>query len=112
MIRRSVFDELEGFDESYFMYMEDVDLCWRAWRAGHRVHYDPAVRVVHQQGVSTDQTPYRMIVAHHRSMLRFAGRTTTGRSRLLLPLMVVGIGLRAGLACAHRWATGIRRPAD
>lgn len=34
--RRSVFDELGGFDESMFMYFEETDLCWRGWLRGHR----------------------------------------------------------------------------
>ncbi len=41
LARRRAFDELGGFDESYFMYAEDVDLCWRARRAGWGVAYVP-----------------------------------------------------------------------
>src|SRR5882672_7085955 len=39
IVRREVWDALDGFDEGYFMYVEDVDLCWRSWRAGWRVTY-------------------------------------------------------------------------
>ncbi|HET6810356.1 MAG TPA: glycosyltransferase family 2 protein [Acidimicrobiales bacterium] len=102
LARREVLDRLSGFDESYFMYSEDVDLCWRTWRAGWRVAYEPAAGVVHAQGASADQHPYRMIVAHHRSLLRFARRTTTGWRRALLPLVAAGLALRAALACAQR----------
>ena len=102
--RREALDRLGGFDESYFMYSEDVDLCWRAWRAGWRVAYEPAAAVVHAQGASADQHPYRMIVAHHRSLLRFARRTTTGGRRALLPVVAAGLALRAALACAQRAA--------
>jgi hypothetical protein len=52
--------------------------------------------------VSTDRHPYRMIVEHHRSLLRFAGRSTTGWRRLLLPLVALGILVRAGLAGVTR----------
>ena len=103
LIRRATWDELGGFDESFFMYMEDVDLCWRAGHRGWRVAYEPAAEVTHVQGASTDQRPYRMIRAHHRSMLRFAARTTTGPSRALLPVMAVGLGLRTILASLHKW---------
>ena len=107
LARREVLDRLRGFDESYFMYSEDVDLCWRAWRAGWRVAYEPVAGVVHTQGASADQHPYRMIVEHHRSLLRFARRTTTGWRRALLPLVAAGLALRAALACVQR-ATAAR----
>jgi N-acetylglucosaminyl-diphospho-decaprenol L-rhamnosyltransferase len=98
LVRRSAFEQVGGFDEAYFMYAEDVDLCWRLGRAGWKVAYVPMVEVVHLQGVSTDRHPYRMIVEHHRSLLRFAGRSTVGWRRLLLPLVAAGIGVRAMLA--------------
>ena len=102
LARRRAWDELGGFDEAYFMYVEDVDLCWRAWQAGWKVGYEPAARVTHVRGVATDQTPYRMILAHHRSLLRFSFRSTPGWQRALLPLVSVGLGVRAVLACAQR----------
>ena len=102
LARRSAWDELDGFDESYFMYAEDVDLCWRAHRAGWRVAFEPSARVVHVQGVSANQHPYRMIVEHHRSLLRFASRSVVGRARLLLPLMALGLAVRTALACGQR----------
>jgi len=104
LARRRAWDEVGGFDDAYFMYMEDVDLCWRLHRAGWRVGYEPAARVIHAIGRSTDQTPYRMIVAHHRSLLRYAARTTRGRQRLLLPVIAFALVLRGVLACVQRAA--------
>lgn len=98
LVRRSAFEQVGGFDERYFMYLEEVDLCWRLGEIGWRVMYVPAAVVTHQQGVSTNRHPYRMILEHHRSLLRFAGRSTSGWRRALLPLVVVGIGVRAVLA--------------
>ncbi len=109
LARRQALEDLGGFDVSYFMYLEDVDLCWRLRRAGWGVAYEPSGCVLHVQGVSTDQHPYRMIVAHHRSLLRFAWRTTSGWRRLLLPVVAVGLVLRAGAAAAQR-AAGRPRP--
>jgi len=106
LVRRRAWDEVGGFDESFFMYMEDVDLCWRLRRAGWRSGYEPAARVTHAIGRSTDQTPYRMILAHHRSLLRYAVKTTSGRRRLLLPVITVALALRTVLACAQRAARG------
>ncbi len=99
LVRRVAFEQVGGFDEAYFMYAEEVDLCWRLGRTGWRVAYVPAAEVTHLQGVSTDRHPYRMIVEHHRSALRFAARTSSGARRLLLPLVAVGIGARCTMAC-------------
>lgn len=105
LVRRSAFEQVGGFDERYFMYLEEVDLCWRLGRAGWKVAYVPAAVVAHHQGVSTDRHPYRMIVEHHRSLLRFAVQSTSGWRRALLPLVVVGIGVRAVLAGVRKLVT-------
>jgi N-acetylglucosaminyl-diphospho-decaprenol L-rhamnosyltransferase len=105
LIRRDVWDTVDGFDPSYFMYMEDVDLCWRVSRAGWAVGYEPGAEVVHAQGVSADRHPYRMLAAHHRSMWRFAWRTTTGGRRAALPIVGVGLAGRLLVAMAeHRFS--------
>jgi N-acetylglucosaminyl-diphospho-decaprenol L-rhamnosyltransferase len=105
LVRRTAFEEVGGFDESYFMYLEDVDLCWRLERCGWRIAYSPVAEVTHIQGRSTDRHPYRMILEHHRSLLRFASRSSAGWRRALLPLIAIGVMTRAGLACLAR-ATG------
>jgi N-acetylglucosaminyl-diphospho-decaprenol L-rhamnosyltransferase len=105
LARRQAWDVVGGFDPAYFMYLEDVDLCWRLRAAGWAVGYEPGAEVVHVQGVSADRHPYRMLAAHHRSMWRFATRTTTGARRLALPLVGVGLVARLGVASAqHRLA--------
>jgi N-acetylglucosaminyl-diphospho-decaprenol L-rhamnosyltransferase len=98
LARRSALEELGGFDEAYFMYAEDMDLCWRAHAAGWGVGFAGAASVTHIQGVSTARYPYKMMVAHHRSALRFTVRTTTGWQRLALPLAVLVLGLRMAMA--------------
>lgn len=102
MVRASAFDEIGGFDEAYFMYSEDVDLCWRLRRAGWTVWFEPAGRVVHAHGASTAHHPYRMIAAHHVSLLRFAARSTTGARRVLLPVFALGLALRAAIVSLRR----------
>ncbi len=52
LLRREVFLELGGFDPEYFAYLEDVDLCWRAWLAGHEVLYRPEAVAYHHFGAS------------------------------------------------------------
>ncbi|MDA8048396.1 MAG: glycosyltransferase family 2 protein [Actinomycetota bacterium] len=102
LVRRSAWNQVGGFDPAFFMYMEDVDLCWRLGRAGWAVGYEPAAEVVHVQGVSADLHPYRMLLAHHRSMWLFARRTTRGHRRLALPLVAGGLMARFVVASARR----------
>jgi len=94
LVRRVAFDSLGGFDERYFMYAEDVDLCWRLGRAGWRVWYVPGAEVVHVQGLSTARSPARMAVAHHVSTWRFARVSARGPARLALPLTAAVLAVR------------------
>lgn len=59
MIRRSALDDVGGFDETFYMYMEETDLCRRLTKAGYRVVLDPGVRVTHLQWGSTESQPER-----------------------------------------------------
>jgi N-acetylglucosaminyl-diphospho-decaprenol L-rhamnosyltransferase len=103
-LRRAALDAVGGWDERYFMYVEDVDLCWRLRRAGWRIAYEPAGTVVHVRGVSTDRHPYRMIVAHHRSLLRFAAQRWRGWRRVLLVPATLFLALRAVASALARAA--------
>ena len=98
LARRGALEELGGFDEAYFMYAEEMDLCWRARRAGWGIGFTGGAGVTHLQGVSTARHPYKMLAAHHRSALRFAVRTTSGWRRVLLPFAALVLGLRMGMA--------------
>lgn len=98
MARRQALTELGGFDESYFMYVEDLDLCWRAHRAGWRVVFVPDAVVTHLQGLSTARRPYRMLLAHHRSAFHFARRSAEGPSKALLPGVAVLLAARLAVA--------------
>lgn len=53
MMRRGVLDEIGTFDETFFLYFEETDLCLRAARAGHRTDFVPSSRVEHIGSVST-----------------------------------------------------------
>ncbi len=69
--RREVSDHLEGVDERFFMYCEDVDFCLRAKQKGWATFYHPAAQVLHQIGGSTRQIRRRMTLERHRSMWRY-----------------------------------------
>ena len=89
-----------GWDERFFMYVEDVDLCWQLRQRGWRVGYEPGAVVTHVQGATTAKHPYRMIAEHHRSLYRFASKRWRGARRLALPVAAAFLALRAALAMA------------
>lgn len=55
MIRRSLFEKISGFDKEIFMYMEDVDICYRVKKAGMLVYYYPNVTIIHMGQGSTNR---------------------------------------------------------
>ncbi|MGH8981608.1 MAG: glycosyltransferase family 2 protein [Acidimicrobiales bacterium] len=107
--RRQALEELGGFDESYFMFAEDIDLCWRAHEAGWAVGVEPAAVVTHERGVSRRRHPYRMLFAHHRSALHFATRRARGAEALALPAAAAVLAVRLVIAVADE-ALRRRRP--
>jgi len=101
LVDREAFDLVEGFDEGYFMYFEDVDLGRRMGRSGRRNYYVPTAVVVHTGAESTKHVQRAMIIAHHRSAYRFLASKYD--AWYLWPLRVA---LRAGLAIRARLARG------
>jgi N-acetylglucosaminyl-diphospho-decaprenol L-rhamnosyltransferase len=103
-LSRAALDAIGGWDERYFMYMEDLDLSWRLRRGGWRIEYEPAGRVVHVQGAMTSRHPYRMTVEHHRSAWQFCRRRFTGLRAALLPFAGIFLAFRAVMAMGeHAW---------
>jgi N-acetylglucosaminyl-diphospho-decaprenol L-rhamnosyltransferase len=111
LARREAFDSVGGFDERYFMYVEDLDLCWRLHRAGWAVRFVPSARVVHDQGSSTRRRPLRMLAAHHRSTWQFAQVSLSGPERLMLPVIAAGLAARLGVAAVRMLAKAPARSA-
>ena len=68
---RRVFEQVGGFDERYFLHVEDLDLCRRVRNAGHRVVIAHALRVLHAQGSSSRHRPLFVAWHKHRGMWRY-----------------------------------------
>ncbi len=99
--RREALEEVGVWDEDFFMYCEDVDLCYRMKAAGWDRVYVPQAVVTHRIGGSSDYAQGKAIRRHHASMLRFyLKHHARGPGLLLVPLAVLGIGLRALAAVA------------
>ena len=87
LARRDVLEELGGWDDDFFLYGEDIDLCMRIWNAGFEVRFDPAAEAVHVGGASADRSNLTPVLAESR--IRYARKHGGERTALLV---------RAGLA--------------
>jgi len=56
MVRREAYEKIGGFDEQFFMYGEDLDLCYRIQKAGFKVYYVPDTQIIHYKGESTKRS--------------------------------------------------------
>ena len=102
-MRREAFDDVGGFDPAYFMFVEDVDLCYRLGEAGWKVMFAPVTEVTHAIGGAVSRRRFRMTFEHARSLDRFfARRYATGPRRLLRPL--IRLGLAGWLVIALTWS--------
>jgi len=107
LMRRAMLDEIGLFDEGYWMYMEDLDLCYRAAQAGWITWYEPSVEAVHiKAGTSGHHRRLRLNYAFHYGMYRyFRMHLAPERSRAFNALVYSGIALKF-LASATASAAG------
>lgn len=77
-IRREAFEAVGGFDESFFMYFEEADLCYRLNAEGWQVHFAPVTTIEHAGGVSTKEARTEMAVQLFVSTMQFFQRHYSG----------------------------------
>ncbi len=103
LIRRSALDEVGLFDEGYWMYMEDLDLCYRFAEAGWVTWYEPSVTVIHvKAGSSGPVRSPRLNYAFHYGMFRFYHKHYAAtRGALLSAIVYGGIAIKLVLSVAR-----------
>ena len=70
MISKKLFIRLKGFDSLYFMFHEDIDLCWQVWLSGHTVTVEPSAKIYHQIGAIAGGTTPNQKQPYLTSILR------------------------------------------
>jgi len=68
LIKSKIFNDINGFDEKFFMFGEDLDLCKRVWENGHGIYYLPETKIIHYKGESVKTAPYDSREAFYHSM--------------------------------------------
>jgi N-acetylglucosaminyl-diphospho-decaprenol L-rhamnosyltransferase len=96
LMRRAMLDEIGLFDEGYWMYMEDLDLCYRAAQAGWITWYEPSVEATHiKAGTSGHHRRLRLNYAFHYGMYRYyRAHLASQRGPLFNGLVYAGIALK------------------
>jgi GT2 family glycosyltransferase len=100
LLRRSALDEVGTFDEGYWMYMEDIDLCYRLAQAGWRTWYEPSARLFHVKGgIAGRRRSPRVVWSFHRGMARFYRRHyAPTRPKLVNSAVYAGISMKLVVA--------------
>jgi GT2 family glycosyltransferase len=71
LIRRETVEEVGMLDETFFMYGEDIDWCYRIKEAGWKIYYNPNVEILHYKGASSKRKPFKIVYEFHRAMFLF-----------------------------------------
>lgn len=71
MLRGSLLRQLDGFDEQFFYQYEEVDLCYRVWKAGYKILFTPAATITHLGGQSVGRFRLRFEIEKHRNRYRY-----------------------------------------
>ena len=97
MLRREVYEQIGGLDETYFMYGEDLDWCYRTQKAGWKLFYVHSTNIIHYGGESTKRSSIDAMAEFYRAMHVFA-RKNLGLSPLSLWIISAGIRTQLWLA--------------
>ena len=108
LVRREAMERVGLLNETYFMYSEDLDLCYRLRRDGGRIFWYPSAEIVHHGGQSTRQVSRQMFLQLYRSKLAFfrlyyGGLTAAVYKLILLAASLARLGLSplAALLCSR-----------
>jgi GT2 family glycosyltransferase len=103
LLRRETLEALDGLDDGFFLYCEDIDLCRRVWSLGLQVWYEPAATCVHEGGASAPRPALLPVLAESR--LRYAHKHF-GPAERLAERVGIGLGSLTHLVVGRR---GTRR---
>lgn len=102
-IRAEVLDEVGPLDEQFFMYGEDLDLCYRVRQAGWKIHYVPSTQIIHFKGESAKRRRYDAMRNFYQAMAIFVRKHFRSRyARLSYYLLMVAIAFHATASFARR----------
>lgn len=108
LLRREVYEKVGGFDEQFFMYGEDLDLCYRIKAAGWKIYYNPESEVIHYKGESTLRSKVDVRKEFFRAMHLFVKKHYFGSQPLALVMIRFGIFLSRILDILKRYRSNFK----
>jgi GT2 family glycosyltransferase/lipopolysaccharide/colanic/teichoic acid biosynthesis glycosyltransferase len=108
IFRQEALREVGLFDETWFMYGEDLDLCYRFRQAGWKIFYVPTTKIIHFKGESSKQSDFDTIRLFYQAMRLFVGKYH--KSKMLQLVLILAIGLRAGVQFIRHFLQSMAAP--
>jgi hypothetical protein len=112
MLRKETLDRVGLLDEAFFMYGEDLDLCYRIKQAGWKIYYVPLTEIIHFKGESAKTVPtLKSVRDFYTAMHIFVEKHYRGSFRLFpRRLLIAGIYLRMGWVYGFRAVAAAKQP--
>jgi len=105
MLRKEVIDKVGVLDEDFFMYGEDLDICYRIKQEGWKIYYVPFTEIIHFKGESTKTVhTLKSIRDFYKAMHIFVNKHNVNRAKMFFPRFV----LVAGIYFRMAWVYGIK----
>ncbi len=98
LIKKDVYEKVKGFDEDYFMYGEDLDLCFRIKKAGYKIFYFPETSIIHYKGESTKKSSISYVNNFYGAMQVFVKKNLNKNFWLMNFLIRMVIFYRAAIS--------------
>ena len=97
--RTHVLQQLDGFDERFFMYGEDIDLCFRIQKTQFRINYVPTTSIIHYKGESTRKGDLRYVRIFNKALYQFLEKHYSSKYSLIFRVFIfLAITLRIGIS--------------
>jgi len=95
VIRREALKDTGGLDENYFMYVEDIDICYRMWQENWKVYYYPHCKIMHHIGGSSGNQQVRASIRMQKSVFYFFCKNYKRSWKIILiPFLILVLGFR------------------
>lgn len=107
LVSKDIFEQVGGFDEDYFMYGEDLDLCFRIRKAGYKVFYYSGTSTIHFKGESTRKSSISYVSNFYGAMKIFVQKNLKKKSVLLNTFLRIFIIYRAFISYFVRFLKAV-----